>query len=149
QLVAGYNGTNEAVMAMESGEVDGVCGMQTTSIQSQLQPRIDAGLMNLIMQMGGEPTDACGELPTVYDCVQTEEDRQVLDITFGQVRLARPVIAPPGIPEDRLEALQIAFEETLADPEFLADAENAGLIIDFVSAAEAQEMLDQFADYPE
>lgn len=149
QIIPGYSGTNEIVMAVETGELDGVCGLQGTSIRSQFQPLIDAGTMHLIIQMGGEPTDDFGDLPSVYDFVETEEDRQVLDLTFGQIRLARPVIAPPGVPEERLEALRTAFAETLQDPEFLADAERAGLVIDYVSAEAAQEMLSQFADYPE
>lgn len=128
--------------------MDGLCGMQVTSIQSSFQQLIDNGVMTLIIQMGPEKTDVFGDIPSVYDYVEDEAESQIMDLVFGQLKLARPVLAPPGIPEERLEALREAFKATLEDPEFLAEAESAGLIIDYVSASDARDLLVQFADFP-
>lgn len=148
RVVPGYAGTNEVALALERGEMDGLCGMQVTSIQSSFQHLIDNGVMTLIIQMGPEKTDVLGDIPSVYDYVENEAEGQIMDLVFGQLKLARPVLAPPGVPEERLEALREAFKATLEDPEFLAEAESAGLIINYVSASEARDLLVQFADFP-
>ena len=57
-------------------------------------------------------------------------------------------MAPPGIPEDRYEALSKAFAATLKDPALLADAAKMKLDIDYLSGEDAKKMLKQFADYP-
>lgn len=148
QVVPGYRGTNDVALAMENGEMDGLCGMQVTSVQARFQQLIDDGIMRLIIQMGPETTDVLGDLPSVYDYAENDTERQILDLIFGQLKLARPVVAPPEVPEDRMTALREAFEATLSDPAFLAEAESAGLIISFVSAADAQDLLVQFTDFP-
>lgn len=148
QVVPGYRGTSDVALAIENGEMDGLCGMQVTSVQARFQPLIDSGVMRLIIQMGPETTDELGDLPSVYDYAGDESERQILDLVFGQLKLARPVVTPPGIPEERLAALREAFAATLSDPDFLQEAENSGLIINYVTASEAQDMLKQFGAYP-
>ena len=84
----------------------------------------------------------------MFDYAKTEEDRGVLDFHFGQLLLSRPYAAPPGIPEDRLKALRDAFVATLKDPEFLAEANRAGLDIDPVPADEIVALLTKFSKFP-
>jgi tripartite-type tricarboxylate transporter receptor subunit TctC len=148
RVISGYGGTNDINLAVERGEVDGICGMFVSSIQAQYKHMLDSGAMKLIIQMGPRKDHTFGNIPSVFDYAKTDEQRQILSLAFDQLALGRPFMAPPGIPEDRYEALNKAFAETLKDPALLADAEKAKIDIDYLSGADARKMLSQFADYP-
>jgi len=149
KIISGYQGTKDISLAMEPREVDGICGMFISSVQTSYKPMIDAGVMRLIIQMGPFKSDIFGKIPSVYDYAKTDLDRQVLDIHFGQLLLARPFMTPPGVPADRLTALRKAFADTLKDKELLADAQKARIEIELVTPDEVQGMLAKFADYPQ
>ncbi len=146
--LAGYQGTKEASIAMQRGETDGICGMFVSSVQAQYQDLVDRGEMFLVIQMGPVRTEEFGKIPSVYDYAKTALDRQVLDVHFGQLLLARPFIAPPGVPAANAKALQEAFVAVLKDKGLLADAEKSRIGIDVVTAQEAQDLLVKFADFP-
>jgi hypothetical protein len=69
------------------------------------------------------------DVPNAFDLVKTEQDRQVLTLIFGPWAYGRPVLAPEGIPEDRLTVLRSAFVATLKDDAFLAEARKLNLEI--------------------
>lgn len=148
RVISGYQGTKDVSLAMQRGEVTGICGMFVSSVSSQYQPLIDSGDMKLVIQMGPRKTDVFGAVPSVFDYAKTDEARQILEIHFGQLKLARPFMAPPGVAIDRLAALSKGFAESLKDPDLLADAKKAQIDIEYVSGDEARRMLAQFADYP-
>ena len=148
RVIAGYGGTSDITLAVARGEVDGICGMFTSSIAAQFKPLVDSGEMKLIIQMGPRKDQTFGDIPSVFDYAKTDEQRQILSLTFDQLALGRPFMAPPGIPEDRYAALSKAFAETLKDPALLADAGKMKLDIDYLSGEDAKKMLEQFADYP-
>lgn len=148
KIISGYQGTKDVSLAMERKEVDGICGMFISSVQTSFQPMIDSGVMRLIIQMGPNKSDIFGKIPSVYDYAKTDLDRQVLDIHFSQLLLARPFMVPPGVPADRLAALRKAFADTLKDKDLLADAQKAQIEIELVTPDEVQGMLAKFADYP-
>jgi tripartite-type tricarboxylate transporter receptor subunit TctC len=149
KIISGYQGTKDISLAMERKEVDGICGMFISSVQTSYKPMIDAGVMRLIIQMGPVKSDIFGKIPSVYDYAKSDLDRQVLDIHFGQLLLARPFMVPPGVPADRLAALRKAFADTLKDKDLLADAQKAQIEIELVTPDEVQGMLAKFADYPQ
>ena len=148
RVISGYGGTSDIILAVARGEVDGMCALSVSSIEAQYQPMIDSGEMKLIIQMGPHKDQTFGDIPSVFDYAKTDEQRQILSLAFDQLALGRPFMAPPGIPEDRYEALSKAFAETLQDPALLADAEKMKLDIDYLSGEDAKKMLKQFADYP-
>lgn len=144
----GYKGTKDISLALQRGEVDGMCGLFVSSIQAQYQGLIDSGELFLVLQGGPEKTDLFGDIPTVYDHAKTDLDKMALDFHFGQFLLARPFVAPPGVPADRVKALREAFLATLEDPKFLDDAKKVRIAISPVPADEATALLDKFADFP-
>lgn len=148
RVISGYGGTSDITLAVTRGEVDGICGMGVSSIRAQYQQMLDSGEMKLIIQMGPHKDRTFGDLPSVFDYAKTDEQRQILSLAFDPQALGRPFMAPPGIPEDRYEALNKAFAETLKDPAVLAEARKMKLEIDYLSGEEAKKMLTRFADYP-
>jgi tripartite-type tricarboxylate transporter receptor subunit TctC len=147
RVISGYGGTSDITLAVERGEVDGICGMGVSSIQAQFQHLLDSGAMKIVVQMGPQKDETFGDIPSVFDYAKTDEQRQILSLAFDQQALGRPFMAPPGIPEDRYQALSKAFAESLKDPALLAEAKKMKLDIDYLSGADAKKMLKQFADY--
>ena len=147
-VVTGYAGTRDINLAMNRGEVNGSCGLFTSSITSQWANEVKTGQLKLVIQMGPKKTDMFGEIPSVFDYVRNDEQRAILDVHFKQLLLARPLAGPPDIPQDRLEALQKAFFQTLDDPKFQADAQRTGVEVDPVTPTQIRELLQSFAVMP-
>ena len=148
KVVPGYPGTRDINLAMQRGEVNGSCGLFESSIASQWHREVESGQLKLVIQMGASTTDRYGKVPSVFDYAKTDEQKQILDVHFGQSLLSRPFAAPPKTPADRLAALRSAFMETMKDKDFLADAEKAGLEIDPVSGEEVEALLVKFGNFP-
>jgi tripartite-type tricarboxylate transporter receptor subunit TctC len=95
-----------------------------------------------VVQIVAKPFPDIPKVPLAIDLATTEEAKQL--IKFGvqsASAYARPFILPPGTPKDRVEILRTAFESTLKDPDFLAEAKKARLIIDPVSGEEMQKLV--------
>jgi tripartite-type tricarboxylate transporter receptor subunit TctC len=147
RIIPGYAGSREINLAMQKGEVGGMCALFASSIRAQYKDDFASGKLKLIIQMGAKRSDELGKIPTVYDFAKTDEQRALLDIHFKQLMLSRPFAGPPAIPADRLAALRDAFAATLKDPEFLAEAEKSGLEIDYASPAEVNDLLKLYAGF--
>jgi tripartite-type tricarboxylate transporter receptor subunit TctC len=68
-------------------------------------------------------------VPNAADLIKSDDDRQAFNLIFGQLEVARPVAAPPGVPAERVAILRKALAATFADPEFVATATKRGLEI--------------------
>ncbi len=148
RVISGYQGTKDISLAVERGEVDGMCGLFVSSIKASYLNMVKAGDLILLIQMGSSRTEEFGKVPSVFDYAKSDRDRQVLEIHFDQLALARPIMAPPGVPQDRAAVLRKAFADAMKDPQLLADAKKVNIEIEPVSGAEVEKMLIKFADYP-
>ena len=133
KLVHGYKGAPGVKLAIESGEVAGICGMPMSTLTSQWAELIDKGRLAPVIQLSGAKGAVPG-ITYVYDLATSDEDARVFDLIFGILRLGKPVAAPPGIPADRLAALRAAFNATMQDDQFLADAARQKIEISPASA---------------
>jgi tripartite-type tricarboxylate transporter receptor subunit TctC len=141
KIVSGYSGKPEELLAIERGEVAGLMGWAASSAQALVQQKIDAGELKVIASFAPERRPGYEKVPTVYEYAKSEEDRQVLDFMFGPQVLGRPHFAPPGVPADRLEALRRAFDATMKDEAFLADARKSGMDLDPFSGEEIEKRI--------
>jgi tripartite-type tricarboxylate transporter receptor subunit TctC len=148
RVIPGYPGSRELNLAMHRGEVNGVCSMDASSIKSQFSEDVSSGRLKLVIQMGAKKSEEFGAIPSVFDYAKTEEERAVLEVLFKQLLLGRPLAGPPGIPADRLQALRAAFDVTMTDPDFRAEADKVGLEIDPATAADVNALLKRYAAYP-
>jgi tripartite-type tricarboxylate transporter receptor subunit TctC len=140
-VVNGYAGTRDINLAMNRGEVNGSCGLFTSSIMSQWADEVKSGRLKLVVQMGAKKTDVFGDIPSVFDYARTDEQRAIMDVHFRQLLLARPLAGPPDIPKDRLDALRKAFFQTLDDPQFRAEAAKLGVEVDPVTPDRIEQFL--------
>jgi hypothetical protein len=83
-----------------------------------------------ILQYGPERLKELPDVPFAPDLLTDEDDKLLMQAAFAPQALGRPLLAPPGVPADRTAALRKALVDTYSDPEFIADAEKIGLIID-------------------
>jgi tripartite-type tricarboxylate transporter receptor subunit TctC len=133
KIVSGYPGGNDINLAMERGEVQGRCSIPWSTIKAVRRVWIDENKISLLLQYSlGKHADL-PSAPLVMDLAKTDEQRAILKLIFGRQVMGRPFAAPPGVPKDRVDALRKAFMETMADSEFLAEAEKAKLEITPVS----------------
>jgi tripartite-type tricarboxylate transporter receptor subunit TctC len=129
KIVRGYNGTSSIMLAIERGEVQGMCGMVYAPVQASHPDWLRDHKIKLLMQTGLEPNPKLEGVPFGMDFAKNEDDKRVLRLIVGWTIMGRPFLAPPGIPDDRKAALRKAFAETMADPAFLADAAKSRLDI--------------------
>jgi len=148
KVIPGYPGTPERVLAMERGELDGSCGITTTSFGSVLFQKAKEGKVIMIAQAALQKDPRYPEVPNLLEFAKTPADRRALEFTFAPLQLGRPIAAPPGIPLDRIALLRRAFDETLKDPEFLADAEKLKMDIMPLDAATVAAKVHQLYETP-
>lgn len=143
RLITGYPGTREAALALERGEVSGrVWDME--GIKAARPDWLRDNKINLVAQLApAKMPEVPADVPLVKDYVADEEDKKVLDVIFISTILARPYIAPPGVPQNRAKALRAAFMATAADPEFLAETAKLQLSVDPTSGEDMQRIVSE------
>jgi tripartite-type tricarboxylate transporter receptor subunit TctC len=148
KLVSGYPGTSEVALAMERGEVDGRCGWSWSSLKLTKPDWIANSRVNIIVQLALQRSPELPNVPLIFDFATTDRQRQILKLVLSRQSMARPFTAPPGLPEDRKRALRDAFDRTLADAEFLAEAKQRGLEVNPVGGAEIDKLVTELYQTP-
>lgn len=128
KIVAGYKDPKEVLLALQRDEVDGTFAISWSELSST--GLVQQGKVRVIAQHGLTALPIFGDAPLLVDEAHTPQDRQALVFMVGRAEAARPYFAPPGVPADRLEILRRAFDATVADPAFLADAKRSNLAVD-------------------
>jgi tripartite-type tricarboxylate transporter receptor subunit TctC len=141
KLVTGYPGTNETTLAMERGEIDGLCGLSYSTLKSRHEAWLEDGSLHLLVQAGIRRSPALPDVPFLTDLATDPETVQILKFIVAPQGMARPFVAPPGIPEERESALRAAFEATMTDKDFLAQAAKQEIDVDPVAGIEIDTML--------
>jgi tripartite-type tricarboxylate transporter receptor subunit TctC len=142
RVVEGYPGSQEALLALEKGEVDGhVSGGSSAAFRGRINPWIAKGEAKVLLQLGMKKDDAYSSAPLAFELVQSESDRQFLELAFTAEVLGRPLVAPPGIPPGRFRLLRAAFDAVMKDPQLLAEAGKMQLDINPVTGAEIAAVL--------
>ncbi|HEU0069743.1 MAG TPA: tripartite tricarboxylate transporter substrate-binding protein [Alphaproteobacteria bacterium] len=148
QLVSGYKDGAEVYLAMERGEVEGRCGVPISSLASVRPDWLPQKKVNILVLFGLNRDKRYAEVPTILELVQDAKAKQALELILAARTVARPVLAPPGVPVVRVAALRKAFMATMQDPAFLAEAEKRNLTLDPVDGERMQAMLAKLHDYP-
>lgn len=135
QLVTGYKGTADVRLAAESGEIAGGCwGWDSVSVT--WRKGLDAGDVVVVLQANRKTHPDLAKVPQAIKFAKTEEGRKMIDVGIhSDSDIVRTYTLPPGTPKDRVQLLRQAFEATLKDPEFLADAKKSRLNVDPVTPA--------------
>lgn len=141
QLVAGYKGTADIRLAAESGELAGGC-WGWDSISVTWRKGLDSGDVVVVLQAARKPHPDLPKVPLAINFAKTAEARQIIEVGIhGDSEIVRTYTLPPNTPKDRVRILRRAFQETLKDPEFLADAKKSKLNVDPISGEEIERII--------
>jgi tripartite-type tricarboxylate transporter receptor subunit TctC len=141
QLVTGYPGTNDVTLAMERGEVDGLCGLSWSTIKTRHEDWLTNHSVNIIVQAALKKEPEIATVPLATDLATNSQQLQTIKLLLTSQAMARPFAAPPGIPGDRKQALIAAFDATMTDRDFLAEAQKLNFEVHPVSAATIDSLL--------
>jgi tripartite-type tricarboxylate transporter receptor subunit TctC len=150
RIVTGYPGTREITLAIEKGEVQGLCGFSWSSLSAQRPDWIKTGFIRVLVQEHDKGHPAINKLgvPLAVDFARTPENRQIMELIYSSETFGRPYMMPPGVPADRVAALRKAFMETMRDGELSAEAQKIGLDIDPISGEELQTLAEKIYATP-
>jgi len=141
KVVTGYPGVTEVILAMERGEVQGIGDWSVSSIKTARPDWIPQKKINVLMQIALQKDPEFARVPFALDFVKNEADRKVMELYLTQKTVARPVLAPPGVPADRVAALREGFAALAQDKDFLADSAKAKLDVAPVVGAEVDRVI--------
>jgi len=148
KVVTGYNSTAQIALAIERGEVQGIGDFSWSSLKVVRPHWLSEKKITLLMQGALKNEPELGNLPNALDFVKSPADRKVFELHFTQKMAARPVIAPPGVPAERINILISAFKALGNDREFLADAEKSRQEIALVPSEEVEKVVSLIVSTP-
>jgi hypothetical protein len=150
ELISGYTGTADIALAMERGEIEGMCGWNWSSMKSQKPAWIRERRLNWLAQIGLRPNPDLTKLgaPEFWPYIKTKENRKVAEVVVSQQVFERPYFTAQGTPADRVALLRAAFDATMRDPQFLADAEKMNLDVSPLPGAEVESMVQKLYATP-
>ena len=149
QVISGYASLQEALFAVERGETDGyMASSASAALRDRIAPWIKEGKVKLVAQIGLSKDPRNGDVPLILELAETPIERQLMELILTQQVMAWPFVAPPGVPDDRVKALRDAFDATMKDAAFLADAAKTRTEIDPVSGLKLHELLEQIHAMP-
>jgi len=127
KIVSGYPGQADVLLAMERGEIQGSADWSWSEIKTRNANYLEDKKINLILQNALRKSPDLPDIPLAMDFIKDETDRESAELYFGLKQVSRPVLAGPGVPADRLDALRTAFMALKGDAEFKADTARIGL----------------------
>ena len=150
KVVQGYESTSNVQLAMQNGEVDGLCGWSWDGARVNARDMIARGTAKVNIDIAIQPQPELKDMgvPFLMNLIPDGENKDVLKIILSTQVYNRPFAFPPGVPADRVEALRAAFVATLHDPNFQKEAAKIGLDYEYLSAQRIQELIKLVFDAP-
>jgi tripartite-type tricarboxylate transporter receptor subunit TctC len=148
RLVTGYGGTSKIRLAMEGGEVDGMFN-GWASLKATSSDKLKSGEYVVLLQVSQEPIQELPNVPSILESAKSKEQRSLIRLTtLVPYQFARSLILGPKVPEDRVRTLREAFDKTMRDRDFLADAKKARIVVDPVNGSKLHSFIREFFGMP-
>jgi tripartite-type tricarboxylate transporter receptor subunit TctC len=148
KVVTGYHSAADVVLAISRKEVDGRCGWSWSSLMAWNKSMYQSKAINVALQLASQKLDELPDTPSILEVARDADQQSALKLILSRQTMARPYVTPPGIPPDRLNALRAAFDATMQDPEFLADAQRQDLEVRPVSGPQAAALINEIYASP-
>jgi tripartite-type tricarboxylate transporter receptor subunit TctC len=126
KLIGGYSSSADIFLAMERGEVEGICE-SLDSVHGKRPDWIEKKTVNLLFQGGTEPNEEIKDVPFILKFAKDEETKKLIEFLYAGQGIGRPFIAPPDLPPGVLKMMRDAFNATMKDPEFIAEVKQRKL----------------------
>jgi tripartite-type tricarboxylate transporter receptor subunit TctC len=148
KIIHGYPGGNDIMLAVERGELGGRCAWSWSAAKATRRDWIEQKRVHILVQLGLSKHPDLPDIPLIVDLAKRPDDRDILKLVFARQEIAWPFVAPPGLPKDRADALRAAFDATMKDQAYLAEAAKAKLEIMPVAGARIQRLIDELYATP-
>lgn len=148
KLVSGYPGTQQIFLAIERGELQGICGVYWSSVMAAHSDWLRDGKLKPIIQIALEKHPDHPDIPLVLDHAELAAARQAMELIFAPMKFARPYFGPPGVPPERLTYLREAFNKTMTDPRFVTDMKKAQLEVGPLTGGEIEALIRRLQTSP-
>jgi tripartite-type tricarboxylate transporter receptor subunit TctC len=149
RLITGYKGTADIRVAVESGEVDGLCGLSWASARATWRKSIEANIVSVMLQSAPKPHAELAKIPLTISFAKNAEARQLIEAGVHQPgALTYAYSLPPGTPKNRVQELRRALLQTTKDADFLNDTGKANLEIAAASGEEIEKSIQQLFQTP-
>ena len=147
--VTGYPDSAAIGLAMERGEVKGYCSFPLAAIRTARPQWLEEKRINILLQLATQADPDLPNIPLVMDLAKDEEQRQILTLLFADQEMGRPLVGPPGMPDERVADWRAAFDATMVDKEFLAEAKKLRLTVDGpISGAQVEKIVQRLYATP-
>jgi tripartite-type tricarboxylate transporter receptor subunit TctC len=147
RLVGGFPSSSDVFLAMERGEVEGICE-SLDSVANRKPDWIPSGKIRILFQGGATPSHELKGVPFILDFARNTDDRRALEFLYAGQGIGRPFVAPPDLPPERLQMLRDAFGATMRDADFIADAKRQRLDIEPVSGEQLTALIGKIYATP-
>jgi tripartite-type tricarboxylate transporter receptor subunit TctC len=129
RVITGYTSGADSDLAMLRGEIDSKWS-SWQAVKVRYPEWVDGTFARVVLQVGAERAPDLQDVPTLIDLAESEEQREVFTFMSANNAIARGLVTPPGVPQERVDALRAAFDALLQDEEFLTDMKESGLDLD-------------------
>jgi tripartite-type tricarboxylate transporter receptor subunit TctC len=148
EIIPGYKGTSDTFLAAEQGEIQGG-GTSLLNLMVNRGDWLRDGKAGFVLSFGLNRLPQLPDVPTAAELATNQADRELFRFIAMKFAMSRPLALPPDVPQDRVNALRGAFDDTMKDPLFLADAKKIGLDLDPVSGVEIQKLVEEIQATPQ
>ena len=149
KIVPGYQGSRDLNLAIERGEIDGRLGWCWDCLKIERPDWVKEKKVTILVQFAFAKHPELKDVPLVMDLAKSDEDRQIMRLAFGNLAMARPLLAPPGVPSERVAALRAAVQATASDPDFLDEARKLNVPINTATWQEIEKLLQDVYATPQ
>jgi tripartite-type tricarboxylate transporter receptor subunit TctC len=150
KIVAGYKGMADILLALERGEVQGICGYDWTGLKAVRPQMVSEGAFNYLLQVAVEPVpelDALG-VPNAEDLTANAQDKAALELLAGQQLFGRPYAVAPEVTADKVALLRKAFADVMKDKALLDEVEKLKLTISYAPGEQVQALIQKMYAAP-
>jgi predicted outer membrane repeat protein len=142
KVISGYD-TGSMRLAVEKGEVEGICGLAWQTYKAISFDWIEGKKLSVLVQLGLERNAELPDVPLAIDLLNNPDDRKVLDLIVLPQEFGRPFLAPPGVPADRMAIYRKAFQAVLQDAQFRAESAKQRLSLEPLDDRQIQALLER------
>jgi tripartite-type tricarboxylate transporter receptor subunit TctC len=147
KVVSGYGSTSKINLAIENGEIHAGIAAWTT-LKTLKSKWLEEKKAKVLAQWALRPNPELPGVPNIFDLAKSNADRDAFRLVMARLDIGRPFFVPPGVPADRVAALRKAFDATMKDPAFLAEAKKLKIDIDAMTGAELAALVEQVSKTP-
>ncbi|MGE3646596.1 MAG: Bug family tripartite tricarboxylate transporter substrate binding protein [Beijerinckiaceae bacterium] len=148
KIVSGYKGTTDIHIAMERGEVQGMGSNAWLSLNALKPDWVKDKRVNILVQFNINPNPQLPGVPTIFKFAKDDKDRQALTLLVSRLEYGRPFFLPPGVPAERVKTLRSAFDATMNDKAYLAEADKAKIDVNPMSGEDVSALIAKVMDTP-